>query len=59
MKLSELIREYVNLKIEGEPKSSDWVSIDESSSRRREYLDRLEELEEAIDDAAEIGKAKP
>lgn len=49
MTLSKLIREYVDLKIEGKPKHSDWSSIDANSSNRRDYLDRLEELEEAID----------
>ncbi len=51
MKLSELIRDYVDLKIEGEPQGSDWTSIESKSRRREEYRERLEELEHAIDAA--------
>ena len=53
MTLSKLIREYVELKIEGEPKDGDWASIERNSSRRRAYRERLEELETAIDAAVE------
>ena len=51
MKLSELIREYVDLKIEGEPAGSEWESITERSKRRYDYHARIELLEEQIDDA--------
>lgn len=51
MKLSELIREYVDLKIEGEPAGSDWQSIDTIARQRGAHYMRLMELEEAIDAA--------
>jgi len=51
VKLSQIIREYVDLKVEGAPKFSEWISIDAMSERRSEYHNKLEELEEAIDAA--------
>ena len=53
MTLSKLIREYVELKIEGEPTDSDWTSIERNSLRCRAYREQLEELEAAIDAAVE------
>lgn len=52
MKLSDAIREYVEMKIEGEPKSSEWQSIDAQAAERRAYHARLADLEIAIDTAA-------
>ena len=49
MKLSEIIREYVDLKIDGEPQSSEWRSTDADFDARRRYYERLDELERAID----------
>jgi hypothetical protein len=57
MKLSELIREYVDLKIEGEPSHSDWRSIDADAKMRAAHHQRLAELEDEID--ATIAKAQP
>ena len=48
MKLSELIRDYVDLKIEGEPKHSEWSSIDSDYCRREDYRQKLADLEAAI-----------
>lgn len=49
MKLSELIREYVDLKVDGAPENSEWQSIYANAARQTEYHQRLAELEEAID----------
>jgi ribonuclease HI len=57
MKLSEMISEYVDLKIEGEP-SNDWASIDQESKDRAAYWTRLQELADAID-AVNIEAVKP
>ena len=51
MKLSELVREYIDLKIQGEPKSSEWSSISANHQRQQEYSDKLESLEADIDSA--------
>jgi len=51
MKLSELIREYVDLKIAGEPKDREWSSIDHNHQRRDIYRANLRELEQLIDAA--------
>jgi len=48
MKLSELIREYVDLKIEGAPASR---GLDSDDWRRRVYLASLRALEAHIDAA--------
>lgn len=49
MTLSELIREYVDLKIEGQPEDREWSSIDGNWQRREDYRTRLAEIEEQID----------
>ena len=49
MRLSELIREYVDLKVEGPPENSDWRSIYNNAASQTEYHQRLAELEDAID----------
>lgn len=49
MKLSDLIREYVDMKVEGPPENSEWQSIYSNAVRQTEYHQRLIELEEAID----------
>ncbi len=59
MKLSEAIREYVELKIEGEPKGSEWSSIDSNARRRNDYRERLEELEQTIDAAIQASEKAP
>ena len=51
MRLSHLIREYVDLKIEGEPSRREWSSIDSERSRRDEYHNTLAGLEADIDQA--------
>ncbi len=55
MKLSELIREYVDAKIEGEPQSSKWRSIGEAADAQQHYHANLRRLEDAIDAAARQG----
>ena len=52
MKLSELIRDYIDLKIEGEPSDSEWCSIEQRSRNRSSYYEALDELEKAIDEFA-------
>jgi hypothetical protein len=47
--LSALIDEMIDLKLAGEPRESDWISIDERSARRKAYWARLEELKVLID----------
>jgi hypothetical protein len=49
MKLSEVVREYIELKIEGEPKPREWSSWEVNHHRKQVYLDKLKELEAAID----------
>ena len=53
MKLSEAIERFIDLKIEGEPKTSDWCSLDESHRRRLEYYAELEQLRHQIDKVLE------
>ena len=52
MKLSELIEEFIDLKIEGAPDGSGWISIDENARRYAAYIDRLAEFRSQIDEAA-------
>ena len=47
--LSELIEEFIDLKIAGEPNSSQWRSIDEDAFCRNAYYERLDELRSQID----------
>lgn len=49
MLLSQLIRQYVDLKIEGEPESSNWRSLDISSKMKSDYHESLQQLEQQID----------
>lgn len=51
MKLSAIIRDYVDLKVEGEPLDREWSSINSNRQRRDDYRERLEGLEKAIDAA--------
>jgi len=51
MKLSQIIREYVELKMDGCPQNNGWQSIEDASAVRRGYHERIEELEAAIDAA--------
>lgn len=53
MRLSELIREYVDLKVEGPPENSEWQTIYNNAARQTEYHQRLTELEDAIDAASQ------
>lgn len=57
MKLSELIEEFIDLKIEGEPAYSEWQSIDWQARAREAYRERVEFLKAEID-AAVSGAAK-
>jgi hypothetical protein len=49
VKLSTLIREYIDLKIEGPPAYSDWRSIDEGVRLEKQHRDSLACLENQID----------
>ena len=49
MKVSALIREYVDLKIQGEPQDSDGRSVVDCAADSQDYRDKLDELETAID----------
>lgn len=51
MKLSELIEEFVDSKIEGPPEYREWTSIHINSENERRYHARLQELRDAIDAA--------
>jgi hypothetical protein len=49
MKLSEMIEEYVDLKIAGEPVDQHWQSLIYNNQKRQNYHDRLQELKNKID----------
>ena len=49
MSIMDMIDEYIDLKIEGEPKSSEWRSIDANAAARNRYADRLQSLRDQID----------
>lgn len=57
MKFSELLKEYVDLRIEGAPVPSAWQSIESTSNARNRYHNRLAELEEEMDAAIATSKA--
>lgn len=56
MKLSELLEEFVDLKIQGCPESGNWQSIDWVADQRRNYYDRLAQLKTLIDQKNEESK---
>lgn len=49
MTFMDLMDEYIDLKMQGEPASSDWRSIDEDARRRGAYRDRLASLRNELD----------
>ena len=49
MKLSELIEELIDLKIEGPPENNGWQSIKDVAAAQERYYQRMSELREAID----------
>jgi hypothetical protein len=49
MSFSELLTEFIDLKVQGEPEC-DWVSIDERSRIRKAYHDRIDEIKKQIDE---------
>lgn len=49
MKLSKLIEEFIDLKMEGEPEGNGWQSIADMADARERYHQKLDELREAID----------
>ena len=51
MMLSELIDEFVTLKIEGAPSYGEWQSIDDAHQKRVNYYSRLDDLKKLIDAA--------
>ena len=51
MKLSELIEEFIEMKIEGEPEATEWRYFDADTEARMRWRDRLRELRNAIDEA--------
>ena len=57
MKLSELISELIDMKLDGEPPYDDLVACDVDHRRRDNYRDRLIELENEIDAIVENAKA--
>ena len=52
MNISELIRDYIELKIEGPPKNSEWSSMDANRTRFADYYEALKNIERQIDQAA-------
>jgi hypothetical protein len=55
MNFMDLLDEYIDLKIEGEPTANEWRSISENSDARTQYHSRLGFLREEID--AVVSKA--
>lgn len=51
MKLSEIIEEFVDMKIDGPPIGNGWMSIEAEANHRNNYFERLQELRDAIDNA--------
>ena len=49
MKFSELLEEYIDMRLDGEPKDNGWTSIDEMSRRSQEYYGQLEALMHEMD----------
>lgn len=58
MKLSKLIEEFIEMKVEGEPPTREWRSIAECAAEREHWNDRLQELRDQIDGAIEAAHAK-
>jgi hypothetical protein len=51
MKLSELIEEFIEMKIQGEPQGSEWRSLRDNAEQRVHWNNYLQELRDKIDAA--------
>lgn len=54
MSLAALIEELIDLKMKGEPKGYEWVSIADDNERRRVYYQEIRILKCQIDEAVTV-----
>lgn len=51
---SELLEEFIDMRIEGLDVGGDWISIEERYRRQTMYHTRLQELREALDNMSKL-----